>query len=1434
MDPIQSRDNCPSLKDSSRSQNSTRTSFSNLEQVLQLESAVGTIERDLLQPQTDQSQQRLLLGSVLHRHLSARLEETGLTPERILERPPLILRTPQVEIRTSTPTNSPPSPPLPPRQCQSIGLDIPPRPCSPTCSDLSSINGEVFSETEVTEPVLSEEFRAPGSISQGRSNSINIMEAAATEIDRKSTTLNRLMRNFTLLDVSRSGIKNGEFDTEFNRIKDLCIDTVEDIEDMVRIHKDNMETSQIDHWTGQIRIIESTVGKYKIDMRKKRDEVEEEAEYSRNTASAASISRDFGSMTIGQSQSDRRNEKLAEAKELFEQVVSMCSDLSAEINRIADWESEADLTVSRTMKKLQGWKKDLKEIESVNRKLRILVKSNGLTNTELSIDSAEAYVSKVVDELNTTTHEVEKQDDERALYTLDTSKADPVKLPTFGGKEDEDFSLFKEEVKRAFLSNKTCRADQLSKLRECLKDHPKNLVPKMSTTTIEDAWEVLSNAYGDTKRVMKYYMKAIGELGKFPHKSNPGGLRSQIEWYIKLESLMKRIMELADRDRKLQNQAYGDTTQEAIINLFPIEEQMKLVVLPGEEKQKLEAILKDLVVRRECLQALMKIHIPIPKKTPIAAAAFAGESDDSASISSPSGQGTASGNSETFDVKGLVAFDPPRRDPDCRICQTLEENGDTEYIYDDHIHSFPSGCPRYMAMSIEQRNDTAAKAKLCLKCHDPKYFFQKSDSQNQRHNCNIRPGRNKGKFTCTEPACLTHMWVCLKHKGQNKEALKKFKNEYRTKYNMEFAFMVGNPRVSIANPRGVKRKLSIPNNIKAAGKGQAQVKETKASLGNPAPLSAQCGNGSMSSSQAQKKLKWKLKDKNVSDELRPVPKGKAQFMLGHSKGKSRNLLTLYDTGCHSVLFAKGVPEKELCPAVRKTKGPFLVNAVGDTSVTVNDEWMCSISLTDGTRQSLEGWDVDKITAALPYIKMKQAENDIKSSKPDDEELQKLGVEPVIGGQVDILLGITYNSIFPTSVHNLDNGLTIYKLQIKPFDKKYNCVIGGPHDSFQFMAEQTNSTRMVFVNLMRQLENYRSMGPPSISKCLMTVEDLEFAAKHKEWEMETFPSEELKCFPFDDDQSHFDEEIDALKLEEIDGTGNITHNSDVSCSNCGVCVVMLKSTKDLLDGVRALPAKTDEDDEYLSSLRKLQHAQHEGLNIEYRCPRCRSCGDCRRSHETERISLREEAEDLMIWDSVEIDKPNKRIICHLPLRGEEEEFLSSNRDIALKILDKQCLKYSKDEETKKVITKAFDKLIKNKQMALWSDLTDEQRKIIEAKKIQHYIPWRAVFKQSLSTPARPVFDASTKTKLRDDKSGGRCLNDLVVKGRIVTLNLVKMLLRFQTGKAAVQGDLKQFYASIKLVESQWNLQRVLLRKDLDLKSEVLECVIKTLIWGVKSV
>ena len=60
------------------------------------------------------------------------------------------------------------------------------------------------------------------------------------------------------------------------------------------------------------------------------------------------------------------------------------------------------------------------------------------------------------------------------------------------------------------------------------------------------------------------------------------------------------------------------------------------------------------------------------------------------------------------------------------------------------------------------------------------------------------------------------------------------------------------------------------------------------------------------------------------------------------------------------------------------------------------------------------------------------------------------------------------------------------------------------------------------------------------------------------------------------------------------------------------------------------------------------------------------------------------------ESFHIDFDKKKITCVLPLRGQEEEYLSSNRKVAEKVLDSQCKKLQHDEEAKQVIIKSFYK------------------------------------------------------------------------------------------------------------------------------------------------
>ena len=89
----------------------------------------------------------------------------------------------------------------------------------------------------------------------------------------------------------------------------------------------------------------------------------------------------------------------------------------------------------------------------------------------------------------------------------------------------------------------------------------------------------------------------------------------------------------------------------------------------------------------------------------------------------------------------------------------------------------------------------------------------------------------------------------------------------------------------------------------------------------------------------------------------------------------------------AVLFREGVPDKELSPAVLMTKGPIYVNGVGNTTVQVNDEWMCTVPLVDGSKAVLEGLTTDQITAHLPIAHLAKAEDAVKSDAKSNIKYQ---------------------------------------------------------------------------------------------------------------------------------------------------------------------------------------------------------------------------------------------------------------------------------------------------------------------------------------------------------------------------------------------------------------------------------------------------------------
>ena len=463
-------------------------------------------------------------------------------------------------------------------------------------------------------------------------------------------------------------------------------------------------------------------------------------------------------------------------------------------------------------------------------------------------------------------------------------------------------------------------------------------------------------------------------------------------------------------------------------------------------------------------------------------------------------------------------------------------------------------------------------------------------------------------------------------------------------------------------------------------------------------------------------------------------------------------------------------------------GALSIKGVGDTKVKVMDEWACLLDRADGSKQVVQGVAVEKITSAFPNVNVSKAVKEVKAAAPNNKLLQKLKIPELAGGEPDVLLGIFYENCQPQKIHTLPSGLFIAKLQLTSHERKWTGDIGGPHKSFEILAHQAGDVSRLMAHFVEGLQEFRKLGAPKIYSPPMSWSDVQFAQKFNKTEIEELVGE---VFDQDNDLESIEPDIFNTKADNLMGV--------VNCSICGDSFPEENSKiaaefKDMFtdkelqgmvtkmggDERQVMISCLQENDDNLRELKMIAKLQELGLSLEYRCPNCRDCNSCRNAPDTERISLREEAEDQAVRDSVKIDWKEKKIICSLPLRGKEEDFLSNNREIALKVLNAQCKKVKNDIEAKNTVVKSFQKLFDGNFARKFSDLTENQKRKIDGKPIAHYLPWRVVHKASISTPCRTVMDGSSRTPLLPNGKGGRCLNDLCVKGRISSLNLLNML------------------------------------------------------------
>ena len=240
MDPYQKQEEAVPLENLEVSQDSPKTRSKDLEEVLELASAYKTIKRNCSSTSQGSGE---TLNFVLDKSLSRRLDNIVLiprqstlqsTPDRQNRASVIISTTPQSQ-RTSTPSNSPNPPPIPPKSCQSLIPLLPPRSrsCSPSCSDISSINCEVFTDSEIfdaSKPTL--ETSALGDPFRVPTIKVTVsMDVAEEELYKKSNDLVYEMTDFDVQDINTETV--ADYKERLSMIKNVHKDLVTAIQNLL-------------------------------------------------------------------------------------------------------------------------------------------------------------------------------------------------------------------------------------------------------------------------------------------------------------------------------------------------------------------------------------------------------------------------------------------------------------------------------------------------------------------------------------------------------------------------------------------------------------------------------------------------------------------------------------------------------------------------------------------------------------------------------------------------------------------------------------------------------------------------------------------------------------------------------------------------------------------------------------------------------------------------------------------------------------------------------------------------------------------------------------------------------------------------------------------------------------------------------------------------
>ena len=695
------------------------------------------------------------------------------------------------------------------------------------------------------------------------------------------------------------------------------------------------------------------------------------------------------------------------------------------------------------------------------------------------------------------------------------------------------------------------------------------------------------------------------------------------------------------------------------------------------------------------------------------------------------------------------------------------------------------GCSKLLKMTHDERRTALVKKNLCFACGYPRTSKSSRDPRN--HKCRSIPSELMCDSDYNGSQCKYNALTC-----KHRKAKASMKSKIRAKLNFDlqgFNLAIFEEIITVTPIHSDQANVDLESRFE-----DLQLGEVAKNMDN---------NEIRDFFRQRESLLG-----NDMDKILGIPEGETLFIFCIIKGRTRSLRAFMDCGCSSWLVRNGVPEAEL-KSVKLRDGPIPMFVAGGHTVHATAEWASLLPLSNGHNQIIRGLSVDDVTGPFAAIDMNPIieelkESAMRSNSPLKKMITNLKAPHAASGQTDMLLGMKHWNLFPEPLYSTPAGLTLFKNKFLTSGGGELTCIGGPSKALAKMLEQFGACQVM--NMFAKI----SEQPQSFST------SLEYFPSQKD--IVNTDYERDICRESYSDLVHTNV-IDADEFEQIlvDSQNPELVNVE-NCDeefNCTCCSLKCVPVQEQVTSVQSVA-------------RKFLDVQDLGLKMEYRCPSCRNCLNCRRGESYEKVSIRQEAEQCLIRESIWIDPTINRAIAKLPFRMNPIQALTNNRGVTVKMLDRVCTKYLHDKDVVELIMKAFNKLYVNGHIKFLDELSKSDLNLMERAPVSYYIPWDIAFSGSISTPARPTFNASKNTP------GGTNLNDILAKGIPNLVNLLHMTIGWISGPQAICGDISQFYNVVLLHPDHYPYQRFVFRENLDPNSKLLEGIIVTLIYGVASV